>query len=102
MYGAHIHEAVKKALDAGEITESGVSMHFVTDEYDRGPVFFEFRVPLSPGMSAEAIKEKVNKVEHDWQPKITNMVVHGEIGWDGKDPTTLTVPADYRFLPPLH
>ena len=32
-YGHHVHEAVKKALDAGEIIESGLSMHFVTDEY---------------------------------------------------------------------
>lgn len=102
MYGGHIHEAVKKALDAGEIAESGVSMHFVTNEYDRGPVFFEFRVPLSPGMSIEAIREKVNKAEHDWQPKITNMVVHGEISWDGVHPETLKVPEGYRHLTYLH
>src|SRR3990167_4603773 len=41
MYRHHVHEAVKVALGAGEITESGFTMHFVTDEYDRGPAFFE-------------------------------------------------------------
>ena len=40
MYGTGLYEAVKAAFDAGEITETGISMHFVTDEYDRGPVFF--------------------------------------------------------------
>src|SRR3990167_10927571 len=30
MWGHHVHEAVKAALDAGEIKESGCSMHFVT------------------------------------------------------------------------
>jgi phosphoribosylglycinamide formyltransferase 1 len=100
MYGHHVHEAVKEALDKGEITESGVTMHFVTDEYDRGPVFFEKRIKLSPGMTAEAIGNLVNNIEHTWQAKITNMVVNGEISWDGKDPKTLTVPKGYEFLPP--
>ncbi len=92
MWGHRVHEAVKAALDAGEIIESGFSMHFITDEYDRGPVFFEHRVPLQQGMSVEDIAKAVNKAEHEWQPKITNMVVHGQISWDGKDPATLVVP----------
>jgi len=94
MYGHHIHVAVKAALDAGEITESGFSMHFVTEAMDRGPVFFEYRVPIHKGMSADDIAAAVNKKEHRWQPKITNMVVHGEIRWDGKDPSSLVVPAN--------
>lgn len=92
MWGHRVHEAVKAALDRGEITESGCSMHFVTDEYDRGPVFFEHRVPLTKDMSADDIARVVHKAEHEWQPKITNMVVHGEIRWDGKDPRSLVVP----------
>jgi len=92
MYGKHIHEAVKAALNAGEINESGFSMHFVTDEMDRGPVFFERRVPLQKGMTADDIAKKVNKAEHEWQPKVTNMVVHGQIRWDGKDPKSPIVP----------
>jgi phosphoribosylglycinamide formyltransferase-1 len=99
LYGHHVHDAVKAALDVGEISESGVSMHFVTDEYDRGTVFFEYRVPLQKGMTADEIAKAVNVVEHEWQPKITNMVVHGEISWDGKDPKSLVVPANYKYLP---
>ena len=93
MYGNHIHGAVKVALDAGEITESGFTMHFVTDEMDRGPAFFEKRIPLKQGMSVEEIAKAVNNAEHEWQPRITNMVVHGKIRWDGKDSTTLVVPS---------
>ncbi|HTR18405.1 MAG TPA: formyltransferase family protein [Candidatus Paceibacterota bacterium] len=91
LYGHHVHEAVKKAFDAGEITESGLSMHFVTGEYDRGPVFFEYRVPVKKGMTADDIAKAVNVEEHRWQPKVTNMVVHGEIYWDGKDPHSLRI-----------
>lgn len=98
-YGHHVHVAVKAALDAGEISESGFTMHFVTDEYDRGPAFFEYRVPLKNGMTSEEIASAVNKAEHEWQPKITNMVVHGEISWDGLNPDSLKVPHEYDFLP---
>jgi len=99
MYGTRLYEAVKVAIDAGEISESGFTMHFVTDEFDRGPAFFEFRVPLRKGMTVDEIAKAVNIAEHEWQPKITNMVVHGEISWDGKNPESLVVPAGYQYLP---
>ena len=92
MYGKRLHEAVKAALDAGEITDSGFTMHFVTDEMDRGPVFFEHHVPLKKGMSAGDIERAIKAAEHEWQPKISNMVVHGQIHWDGRDLKTLVVP----------
>ncbi len=90
MYGHRIHKAVKEALDAGEIIESGFTMHFVTDEMDRGPAFFEHRIPLAKGMTEEEIGKAINKAEHEWQPKVTNAVVHGQISWDGTDPASLT------------
>ena len=99
LYGRRVHEAVSEALSRGEITESGFSMHFVTDEYDRGPVFFEHRVPLKKGMTTEEVAQLVNEVEHEWQPRIANMVVHGEISWDGNDPASLIAPRGYAYLP---
>lgn len=99
MYGTHVHRAVHAALQNNEITHSGVSMHFVTEEFDEGPVFFEYEVPLNKKMSVKAIQKKVNQAEHHWQPRITNMVIHGKISWDGSDPTSLSVPNDYQFLP---
>ena len=91
MYGRHIHEAVKAALDAGEITGSGFTMHFVTDEMDGGPVILEHPIPLSKDMSVDEIEDAVKKSEFEWQPKILNKIVHGEISWDGKDPASLKI-----------
>ncbi len=98
MYGHRVHEAVKSALDAGEITESGFSMHFVTGEIDGGPVFFERRVPLARGMRADDIAVAVNAAEHEWQPKLTNLVVHDRIGWNGKDPASVVSYTEDRPL----
>ena len=98
MYGKRLREAVADALAKGEITESGFTMHFVTDEMDRGPVFFEYRVPLKKGMSAGDIEQAVKAAEHEWQPKLTNAVIHGQISWDGKDPKSLAVWGGFRNL----
>ena len=99
MFGSRLHEEVLAAFERGEITESGCTMHFVTDEYDRGPAFFEFRIPLTKDMTPGSLAKAINIEEHRWQPRITNMVVHGEISWDGKDPASLVVPADYSYFP---
>jgi phosphoribosylglycinamide formyltransferase-1 len=93
MYGHHIHDAVKAAYDRGEITETGFSMHFVTDEYDRGPIFYEHRIPLTPDMDALEIARQVREAEHAKQPRLTNLVVHERIAWDGMRPESLRLPS---------
>lgn len=98
MYGHYVHEAVLKAYRDGVITHSAVSMHFVTEEYDRGPVFFRKPVEIKPEDTAGEIGNRVNAQEHIWQPRITNLVVRGEISWDGKNPNSLRVPEGYTFL----
>ena len=94
MYGHHVHQAVIAAYYGSDITASAVSMHFVTepkgpDDYDKGPVFFSYPVVLHEGDTAETIGARVNAAEHEWQSRITNLVVHGGIGWDGKNPSSM-------------
>ena len=98
MYGHYVHEAVMEAYKRGEVTHGAVTMHFVTPVYDEGPVFFRFPVEILPNDTAETLGLRVNNAEHEWQPKITNMVVNGEISWDGENPKSLHVPDGYKFL----
>ena len=88
MYGHHVHEAVI----ASGVRHSAVSMHFVTPEYDEGPLFFRHPVPVHPGDTPETLGVRVNAVEHAWQPLITRLVIYGEISWDGKDKASLRIP----------
>lgn len=99
MYGHHAHEAVIKAYKEGRTTESAVTMHFVTEEYDEGPVFFRYPIVIRPDDTAESLGTRVNKIEHGWQSFVTNLVVAGSIHWNGKNHQTLVVP-EYmeRFL----
>lgn len=99
MYGHHVHEAVIKAYKEGWIIHSEVCMHFVTEAYDQGPVFFRYPVLIRPDDDADSLGARVNKIEHGWQSFVTNLVVNGYIYWDGKHPQSLTVPKYIeRFL----
>lgn len=96
MHGHHVHEAVMRAFKAGIITHSAVTMHFVTDEYDKGPTFFRLSIPIGQLDTPDSLGARVNKAEHEWQPLITNLVVNGQITWDGVSPETLSYPTDYE------
>jgi phosphoribosylglycinamide formyltransferase-1 len=98
MYGHHVHEAVIQAYRQGEIKYSEVCMHFVTEEYDQGPVFFRYPILIRPDDDADSLGSRVNKIEHGWQSFITNLVVHRQIYWDGKNHNSLRVPAWYKYL----
>ncbi|MFZ2621319.1 MAG: formyltransferase family protein [Minisyncoccia bacterium] len=85
MYGHHVHEAVMKAYHLGEITHSAVTMHFVTEEYDEGPVFFEMPVEILSDDTPETLAARVNMIEHKFQPIVTNDVIYGRIKWNRPD-----------------
>lgn len=70
MYGARVHEAV---LSAGE-RESGATVHLVDNEYDRGPLVAQWRVPVLPGDDARALAERVLRVEHKLYPRALEIV----------------------------
>ena len=64
MYGKRVHQAV---IAAGE-TESGATVHLVTDKYDEGPILAQARVPVLPGDTAETLADRIIGVEHQLLP----------------------------------
>ncbi|GEM_PF-119170 len=89
-YGHKVHEAVIAAFKRSEVAYSGVTMHFATAKYDDpGAIFFQRKVSIYPDDDADTLAERVNRMEHEWQARITNDVVHGKIHWDGLDPKSI-------------
>jgi folate-dependent phosphoribosylglycinamide formyltransferase PurN len=99
LYGIRVHRAVIEAYKNGQIKDTAITMHFATEEPDKGPVIFEYPLPLYPSDTPEILQERVKSYEHLWQPVITNLVVNGKISWDGRNPKSLIVPKGYRYLP---
>ena len=70
MYGARVHQAVI----ASGAKESGVTVHLVDDEYDRGPIVAQWRVPVEPSDTADKLAARVLNVEHVVYPRTVEMV----------------------------
>lgn len=62
MYGSHVHEAVKAA---GE-KESGVTIHLINEEYDKGRIIFQASCEIDALDSAKDIGKKVLALEHQY------------------------------------
>ena len=75
MYGANVHRAV---LAAGE-TESGCTVHFVSEGIDEGPVILQRRVPVLPEDTAESLAERIRKEEHIALVEAVLQVISGKM-----------------------
>jgi phosphoribosylglycinamide formyltransferase/phosphoribosylglycinamide formyltransferase-1 len=75
MYGARVHEAV---LAAG-VTVTGVTVHFVDEEYDRGTIIAQWPVPVLQGDDARSLAARVLRVEHLLYPRVVDAVAGGAV-----------------------
>ena len=66
MYGEHVHLAVQANGDQ----ETGITIHYVNEQYDEGAVIFQAKVAISPQDEAAAIAEKVHQLEHRHFPEV--------------------------------
>ena len=66
MYGARVHAAV---IESGA-RESGATVHYVSDEYDRGAIIAQERVPVLPGDTPQTLAARVLAVEHRLLPRV--------------------------------
>ena len=74
-YGDRVHRAV---LAAGE-SESGCTVHYVTNEYDAGPPLLQRRVPVLAGDTAETLAARVFEEEKRALPEAIRRHLAGEI-----------------------
>jgi len=61
MYGMHVHNAVKENADK----KTGITIHWVTSDYDEGEIIFQESVGIDPEDDASTIQKKVQKLEHE-------------------------------------
>jgi len=66
MYGHHVHQAV---IDQKEPV-SGITIHFVNHDYDRGSIIFQATCPVEPGDTPDSLAARVHELEYEFFPKI--------------------------------
>ncbi|NQW30688.1 MAG: phosphoribosylglycinamide formyltransferase [Ignavibacteria bacterium] len=65
MYGNRVHEAV--LANGDQVT--GVTVHLVDEEYDKGPIVEQDSVIIPEGITVEGLRELVLKIEHKVYPR---------------------------------
>ncbi|MGB4776664.1 MAG: phosphoribosylglycinamide formyltransferase [Daejeonella sp.] len=71
MYGDKVHQSV---LESGE-EESGITIHFVNDNFDEGEIIYQSRFRIEKEDDLEMLRFKVQQLEHQYYPKIIEQVI---------------------------
>lgn len=72
MYGIHVHNAVIKA---GE-SESGITIHCVSEEYDKGEILAQFRTPVDKTESPEELQTRIHELEYKYFPVVIESFIN--------------------------
>jgi phosphoribosylglycinamide formyltransferase-1 len=75
MYGRRVHEAVL----ASGARVSGVTVHFVDEQYDHGAIIAQWPVPVLDGDTPDALAIRVLGVEHLLYPRVVAAVAAGRV-----------------------
>lgn len=65
MYGANVHKAVLTNKDK----ESGITVHFVNEEYDKGKIILQAKCEVDDNDTMETLTAKIRKLEFEALPK---------------------------------
>ena len=71
MYGMHVHNAVVEHKES----QSGITIHYVNENYDEGAVIFQAKFDVLSSDSAEDVAAKVHLLEMEHFPKVVNSLL---------------------------
>nr|WP_297165643.1 phosphoribosylglycinamide formyltransferase [uncultured Dysgonomonas sp.] len=71
MYGDNVHKAVVAARE----TESGITIHYINENYDEGAIIFQARCDVLPDDTYQDVAEKVHQLEYLHFPPVINSVI---------------------------
>jgi phosphoribosylglycinamide formyltransferase-1 len=66
MWGHHVHEAVV----ANKEVETGITIHYVNENYDEGKIIFQAKCDVTETDSAEAVAQKIHLLEYQYFPEV--------------------------------
>jgi phosphoribosylglycinamide formyltransferase 1 len=83
-------DAIGQALDAG-VEVTGVTVHFVDEGVDTGPVIARREVPIPPDRDRARLEAAIHAVEHELYPEAIRMIARGMVRIEASDPPTVLV-----------
>lgn len=72
MYGSIIHN---KVIENNEI-ETGISIHYVSENYDSGEIIFQKKIQLNRDDTAETVEKKIHILEYEFYPQVIQSLLN--------------------------
>ena len=66
MYGMNVHKAI---IESGD-KESGITIHFVNNQYDEGQIILQAKCKIDVGDTPEMLAQKIHQLEYQNYPKV--------------------------------
>jgi len=85
--------AIEQALDYG-VRVTGVTVHFVDEGVDSGPVILQEAYELPYARDIEAIEERVHEIEHRLLPRAVSLIATGAVRIDPEHPRLVRIDAE--------
>ncbi|HEX7280325.1 MAG TPA: phosphoribosylglycinamide formyltransferase [Solirubrobacterales bacterium] len=83
-------DAIGQALAAG-VRTTGVTVHFVDEGVDTGPVIAQREVSVAAGVERAELENAVHAVEHELYPEAIRMIAEGRVRIDTSDPRRVAI-----------
>ena len=71
MYGMHVHNAVVENKEK----KTGITIHFVNENYDEGAIIFQEKVSVHPNDTPEMVATKIHELEYEHFPSVIEQVI---------------------------
>jgi phosphoribosylglycinamide formyltransferase-1 len=82
--------AIEQALDYG-VKVGGVTVHFVDEGVDSGPIILQRSFELSYPRDITAVEQQVHQIEHELLPKAVRLIAQGKVSIDPADPRWVVI-----------
>jgi phosphoribosylglycinamide formyltransferase 1 len=83
-------DAIEQAL-AGGVKVTGVSVHFVDEGVDSGPIIVQRAVEVPVSRDPAELEERIHPVEHELLPEAIRLIAQGRVRIDAEDPRIVRV-----------
>ncbi|MEP1096723.1 MAG: phosphoribosylglycinamide formyltransferase [Cyclobacteriaceae bacterium] len=71
MYGSKVHEAVVAAKEE----ESGITIHLINEEYDKGEILFQRKCRVEEDETPDSLASKIHALEHEHFPRVIEQYI---------------------------
>jgi phosphoribosylglycinamide formyltransferase 1 len=85
-------DAIGQALEHG-VRVTGVTVHFVDEGVDTGPIIAQRAVAVPPDRDREALESAIHAIEHELLPEVVRMIAAGQVRVDDANPRLVRIDA---------